>query len=104
MQRIKLLFRKNLKMTPGKLAAQSVHAALGLARLTFTAADPMLSVVVLGASDNKFEEKKAELSQPLGPQFDLTAPFYVVKDAGYTEVPPGTETVMAFLETEPERS
>ena len=101
MHRIKILIRKNLKMTAGKVAAQCVHAALGLAKLAPQASDPMLSVVTLFVSDKKFDEKKAELDQPLGPQFDLTAPFYVVKDAGYTEVLPGTETCMAFLENDP---
>lgn len=45
MKRIKILARKNLKMSPGKLAAQSVHAALALAALV--PLDPMMSVVVL---------------------------------------------------------
>ncbi len=101
MLRIKILVRKNLKMSEGKVASQAVHAALGLAKLAPQASDPMLSVVTLLISDAKFEEKKAELSQPLGPQFDLTAPFYIVKDAGYTEIAPGTETCMAFLENDP---
>lgn len=33
MKRIKILARKKLKLSPGKLAAQSVHAALALAEL-----------------------------------------------------------------------
>ncbi len=98
MKRIKILFRKNLKMSEGKIAAQSVHAALGLAHLTPKAANPMTSVVVLGVSDSKFEEKKTKMNQPLGKEFDLTQPYYLVSDAGFTEVPPGTETCLAFLE------
>lgn len=84
--RIKVLYRKNLKMSPGKLAAQSVHAALGLAKMFPEAGDPMHSVVVLEASDKKFEEAK--------PNADT----YLVKDLGLTEVTPGTETVLAILE------
>lgn len=83
--RIKCIYRRNLKMTEGKLAAQCVHAALGLAKMFPEAGDPMHSVVVLEASDKKFNEAK-------GPDV------YVVKDAGRTEVEPGTETVLAILE------
>lgn len=79
-QKIKILFRKNLKMSPGKLAAQSVHAALGL-----SSPHPLMSVVVLGVSDAKFEENKPRAQ-------------YLVRDAGYTEVPAGTETCLAFYE------
>lgn len=86
--RIKILYRKNLKMSPGKLAAQSVHAALGLATIHPEAKDPMLSVVVLEASDKKFEESKTIWG----------VDGYVVKDAGHTEVSPGTETCLAALE------
>lgn len=84
--KIKILYRKNLKMSPGKLAAQAVHAALGLAEIHEEAADPMMSVVVLGVSDTKFDEAQIE---HLG---------YVVEDAGFTEVAPGTETCFAFIE------
>jgi peptidyl-tRNA hydrolase len=86
--RLKILARKNLKMTPGKLAAQSVHAALGLAlKAQLEAAMP---VVVLEVSDKKFQEAVAanECS-------------YVVHDAGYTEVPHGTQTCVAFFEEDP---
>lgn len=73
-------------MSPGKLAAQAVHAALGLAEIYEEAADPLMSVVVLGVSDTKFDEAQIE---HLG---------YLVEDAGYTEVAPGTETCFAFVE------
>ena len=85
--RIKILARRNLKMTPGKLAAQSVHAALGLYKQNPL---PHWSCVVLEVSDNKFEEAK------------VAHPYcYVVTDAGYTEVPAGSQTCMAFYEDDP---
>lgn len=88
MKRLKVLYRKNLKMSPGKIAAQAVHAAIGLG-----ANDPMMSVVVLGVSDTKFATE--------GGLFHFKPdPFYIVRDAGYTEVPAGTETCMAFYEEE----
>jgi len=79
-RKIKILYRKNLKMSVGKIAAQSVHAAIGLPDV-----DDMMSVVVLGVSDKKFQEAKDRAN-------------YVVRDAGYTEVEPGTETCLAFYE------
>jgi peptidyl-tRNA hydrolase len=55
--RLKILARKNLKMTPGKLAAQSVHAVLGLSlKAQLEAAMP---VVVLEVCDKKFQEAVA---------------------------------------------
>lgn len=87
-QRIKILARKNLKMSSGKLAAQSVHAALALACLV--PLDPMMSVVVLEVNGAPFEAAKAGHEH-----------IAVVRDAGYTEVPEGTETCLAFLEDDP---
>ncbi len=89
--RIKILIRKNLKMTPLKVAAQAVHAALGLSKEAQL--DSGVSVVVLGVSDKKFEE--AVTANECN---------YVVHDAGYTEVPAGTQTCVAFLEEDPRDS
>jgi peptidyl-tRNA hydrolase len=85
--RIKILSRKNLNMTGGKLAAQAVHAALNLYKR-----DPQdhWSCVVLEVSDKKFEEAKEAHPEA-----------YVVHDAGYTEVPAGSETCLAFYEDDP---
>ena len=79
--RIKILYRKNLKMSPGKIAAQAVHAAIGI-----SASEPSISVIVLGVSDAKFNIEKAANR------------CYVVEDAGRTEVPPNTETCLAFYD------
>jgi len=97
-QRIKLLVRKNLKMSPGKIAAQCVHAALGLNEMyenksyCYDVLGPELSVVVLEVSDAKFQEAKL---------VSRAGPYYLVQDAGFTEVAPNTETVLAFLEPDP---
>jgi PTH2 family peptidyl-tRNA hydrolase len=85
MYRIKVLYRKNLKMSPGKLAAQTGHAVLGLQPIVDT------SIIVLEASDKKFFEKVKALKTD-GEEH------HVVRDAGRTEVEPGTETCVAFLE------
>ena len=88
MKRVKILARKNLKMSSGKLAAQAVHAALALTSLEKL--DPLQSVVVLEVSDKKFNEK-----------INGEGKLAVVRDAGYTEVAPGTITCLAFLEDDP---
>lgn len=99
MKRIKLLVRKNLKMSEGKVAAQCVHAVLALNCIHYLHTDELLlarqSVVVLMVSDAKFEEAKKEKMAI------ETESFSLIKDAGYTEVAPGTETVMTFLEADP---
>ena len=79
--KVKVIYRKNLKLTPAKLAAQVAHAVLGL-----NIDDPLCSIIVLQASDKKFfEQIKKEKC-------------YVQVDAGLTEVEAGTETVAAWIE------
>lgn len=75
-------------MSPGKLAAQTAHAVLGLQPV-----DYHHSVVVLEASDKKFFEKVEELKRN-------GIRHHVVTDAGLTEVAPGTNTCLAWLETD----
>lgn len=88
MKRIKILYRKNLKMSPEKLAAQAVHAALALG--SHEEIDWTQSVVVLGYSDKKFTET-----------IEAGGALHIIRDAGYTEVAPGTITCLAFLENDP---
>lgn len=82
--RIKMLVHKNLKMSERKVAAQCVHAALGLYKQ-----QPMdhWSCVILEASTTQF--KRA---------IDTHPEAYVVHDAGFTEVPAGSQTVVAWYE------
>lgn len=89
--RIKIVYRKNLKMSPGKLAAQCVHAAIGL---DVSEDDINIDVVILGMSDKKYFDTVTALDE---------LRVYRFRDAGYTEVPPGTETCAAFYEKAPER-
>lgn len=82
-ERIKILIRKNLRMSSGKLAAQAVHAALALPDT-----NPNMTVAVLQVSDRKFAEAKEMPGM------------VIIRDAGLTEVDPGTETAIAFLATD----
>jgi len=72
-------------MTPGKLAAQTGHAVLGLQPV-----DSYTAIVVLAASDKKFFEKAEELKRN-------GIRYHVVTDAGLTEVEPGTNTCLAYI-------
>jgi peptidyl-tRNA hydrolase len=98
-QRIKILVRRNLKMSPGKIAAQSVHATLALASIMeATPAELLmmanLTTVTLDASNQKFWNTKKELEEK-------GIPCYAFEDAGYAEVEKNTTTCMAFLEPDP---
>ncbi len=66
-----ILVRKDLKMGPGKVAAQASHASL-------------LSYLETARSHPDIRLKTAKI------------PFKAVKDAGYTQVPPGTETAIGI--------
>jgi peptidyl-tRNA hydrolase len=98
-KRIKILVRKNLKMTPNKIAAQSVHATLALASVMQASPAELMAManmttVTLDASNQKFWRAKKELEEN-------GILCYAFEDAGYTEVEKNTVTVMAFLEDDP---
>ncbi len=79
--RIKCLYRKNLKMTPDKIASQVAHAVIGLG-----ITDPLCTIIVLGVSDANFFEGIDNHD------------CYVHEDLGYTEVLPGTKTCLVYYE------
>ena len=79
--RLKIIYRKNLKMSPGKMAAQCVHAATGADHTDYA-----MNVVVLGMSDKKFREIVEENE------------CFIVSDLGHTELEKGTVTCAAFYE------
>lgn len=84
MKKLMMMVRRNLKMSEQKTGAQCAHAAIGLYKK-----DPQdhWKCIVLEASDKKFDENKERHPEA-----------YVVTDAGFTEVPAGTQTVMAWWE------
>ena len=77
--KLKIIYRRNLKMSPGKLAAQCVHAATLIGHTDYS-----MNVVVLSMSDKKFNETVANEGA------------VVVVDAGHTELEPGTVTCGAY--------
>lgn len=80
--RIKVIYRKNLKMSEGKVAAQVAHAVKNLGPTPIDC-----DIVVLKVSDKKFNEMIVEQE------------CYVQTDKGLTEVESGTQTAAAWIIT-----
>jgi peptidyl-tRNA hydrolase len=79
--RIKVIYKKNLKMSEGKVAAQVAHAVKNLG---ITPID--CDIIVLKVSDKKFDE------------LILERECYIQTDKGLTEVKLGTQTAAAWIE------
>jgi len=93
-----LVARTDLKLSPGKLAVQVAHAAVACALLTKKEKALWFSkwqreggkkAVVKVASEKDFYPLK-DKAESLGIMTDI------VSDAGLTEIPPGTNTVLGL--------
>jgi peptidyl-tRNA hydrolase len=71
-------------MSEGKLAAQVAHC---VANITLVAMEIPHKIIVLEASDAKFNELKKEAN-------------HIQVDLGYTELEPNTETCLGIIEWE----
>lgn len=85
--KVKAIYRKNLKMSEGKVAAQVAHAVKNLGTTPFD-----IDIIVLKVSDKKFYELVEENKD------NGYALFYLQKDKGLTEVEQGTATAAAWIE------
>ena len=93
--KLTLVVRRDLGMSTGKVAAQSVHAALGVVR---RASEEVVeawealgeTTVVLGCQDLAELEGLEAAAEATG------LPTHRVSDAGRTEVEPGAVTVLAI--------
>ena len=81
--RIKAIYRKNLKLSEGKVASQISHAVKNLG-LTPIDCD----IIVLKVSDKKFNEL-----------VEQNPNCYIQKDKGLTEIENGTQTAAAWIES-----
>lgn len=88
--KIKAIYRKNLKMSEGKVAAQVAHAVSNLHIV-----DKDTTIVVLGVSDKKFNELLSFYENR------QLFPTYVQVDKGLTEVKSGTRTAAAWVDFSP---
>ncbi|QFR59207.1 hypothetical protein 2018Mat167_0715 [Vibrio phage ICP1] len=92
--KIKIYYRKNLKLSPQKLAAVCTHIGKELGKFCGDIVAWNDVVVVLSSSDKKFEEYKQYC-------FDNEKVLYHIHvDRGYTEVDPNTECVIGWIEEE----
>lgn len=82
--KIKVAYRRNLKMSEGKLAAQVAHAVKNLGQTPLD-----VDIIVLKASDVKFYKFIEEA--------EANGTFYIQRDKGLTEVDPNTPTVVAWI-------
>ncbi|RMF90981.1 MAG: peptidyl-tRNA hydrolase [Methanobacteriota archaeon] len=93
-----IVVRTDLKMSPGKMAAQVAHASLSAAEEAAARwqdwyrawkAEGQKKVVVKAASEDEIIElyNRARAGD---------VPCYIVNDAGLTELPPGTTTTLGI--------
>lgn len=89
-----ILLRKDLGMSNGKLVAQGSHASLGAYQ---NASDKERDAwtnqgqkkIVLEAAEQEIQEKMSKAR-------DMNVPYFKVKDAGHTEIEPGTVTALGI--------
>lgn len=90
--KIKIYYRKSLKLSPQKLAAVCTHIGKELGKVCGDTVAWDDVVIVLSASDKKFEEYK---------QYCLDNEevlYHIHVDRGYTEVEPNTECAVGWIE------
>lgn len=93
-----ILLRKDLKMGAGKAAAQASHASL-LSYLSVAKKYPEIAEMWLTEGQTKIVLKLKDEKEAGWVKSELRKkkiPFEAVKDAGRTQVPPGTETVIGI--------
>jgi peptidyl-tRNA hydrolase, PTH2 family len=92
-----LCVRVDLKMSPGKIAAQCVHAALAACRILGRTDSNTLAI--WEASGEKTVCLKCTSEDQMNDLYDtaraIGLPAAIIRDAGRTEVEPGSKTVLA---------
>jgi PTH2 family peptidyl-tRNA hydrolase len=100
-----ILVRKDLKLTKGKLAVQVAHASLCSA-LKVKQINPKLFDEWLNFGQKKVVlkvEDEAELHEFQKKSASMRIPNELIRDAGLTQLPPGTTTVLGIGPDEDEK-
>lgn len=92
-----IVAREDLEMSPGKLAVQVAHGSIAAAERARNEHKEWLKAwlaegqkkVVVKASDEELKELRGRASE-------LGIPNEIIQDAGLTELPPDTVTVLAI--------
>ena len=92
--KIKIYYLKNLKLSPQKLAAVCTHIGKELGKVCGDTDAWEDKVIILTASDKKFEEYK----QYCLDNEDVL--YHIHIDRGFTEVEPNTECAIGWIEEE----
>lgn len=91
-----MVVRKDLNMSPGKLAVQVAHASVSAVEearnkkpdwLKYWKKEKQKKVVVKAETEQRLERLKERAKK-------LDIPSYLIRDAGLTELEPGTSTVL----------
>lgn len=90
--KIKIYYRKSLKLSEGKLAAQVGHVCKELGRILPSYAKDDV-IIVLGVSDTKYKELSLQYQTE-----DLF--WYEQIDSGMTEIIKGTPTCFGYIAEE----
>lgn len=92
-----IVARADLRMSPGKLAAQVAHGAVAAAeRARRERGSWFKSWLAEGQRKVVVKASGEELEELLRKALELGIPAQLIQDAGLTELPPGTTTVLAL--------
>lgn len=89
-----IIIDEDLELSKGKMAAQTAHASLGAYRKASTSIQEKWErkgekKVILAAGDNSLQDLRRQAERN-------KIPAHIVKDAGRTEIKPGTVTALGL--------
>lgn len=89
-----IILRKDLEMSTGKMVAQGSHASLGAYQQSND--DKREKWVQQGQKKIVLQADESQLQQKLSKAEEMNINYFKVKDAGHTEVKPGTVTALGL--------